>query len=104
MKTKLPNELTTQQEVEKFIADLWANDEFYHLDDPAEDIVTVKDGERVFTDDEANQINALVQQAFDICDVWGLPIIRTILDEINEHINIRKDNHEHRNFFFNDEQ
>ncbi len=86
MKTKLPTELTTIADVEQFIADLHTNNELFHLDDNAADIVIMypeeQRGLRLFTDEEATKINELIEQAFNICEVWELPIIDKILDEI----------------------
>jgi hypothetical protein len=81
MTTKLPTQLTNESEVVNFITELYNNGEFFHLDDNAEDIISNVTNERLFTDSEAEKINELLNQAFDICNVWELPIIDRILDE-----------------------
>ena len=81
MKTKLPVKLTTADEAEQFIADLFYNDEFFHLDDDARDIIHIPTGKRLFTDEESDKLNELLGQAFDIWDLWNPPIIETILKQ-----------------------
>jgi hypothetical protein len=80
MKTKLPAALTTVEEIESFISELSANDEFFHLDDDPHDIITMPTGERLFTDEEADKVNDLLEQAFNICEVWELPVVCNIVD------------------------
>jgi hypothetical protein len=81
MTTKLPTQLTNESEVVNFITDLYNNGEFFHLDDDAKDIINNKTNQRLFTDDEADKLNELMEQAFNVCKVWELPIIERILDE-----------------------
>lgn len=81
MKTILPAELKTQSEVETFLSDLYSNNEFFHLDDDANDIITYETKEPLFNKDEANAVNKLIEQAFAVCDVWELPIVYKILDD-----------------------
>lgn len=78
----LPSTLTTIPEVESFIELLYSNDKFFHLDDDAKDII-YPDGKQFFTDEEADKLNELKAQAFEICEVWDLPIIEKILDELH---------------------
>lgn len=87
MKTKLPTKLTTISDVENFITELYSNDEFFHLDDDAAHIVNIQTGERLFTDDEAQKINTLLEQAFTICEVWELPVVFNIVDSICTKLN-----------------
>jgi hypothetical protein len=81
MTTKLPTQLTDEYQVNNFIEELYTHGEFYHLDDDAKDIINNKTNQRLFTDDEADKLNELMEQAFNVCKVWELPIIERILDE-----------------------
>jgi hypothetical protein len=82
MLTQLPSKLETVQDVERFISSLYKNHEFFHLDDDAADIVDTKTNQPIFTPDEAKKINELLEQAFEICDVWSLAIVETIINQI----------------------
>lgn len=75
MRTQLPQQLTNADEVSAFISALIANDEMFHLDDDASEIIDGRTDERLFTDEEADKINELMQQAFNICEVWNLPVV-----------------------------
>lgn len=80
MKTNLPNQLTNVDDIERFIADLILNDEMFHLDDDAHDIINGHTNRPLFTSDEADKVNALLEQAFNICDVWELPTVIKFVD------------------------
>jgi hypothetical protein len=81
MKTLLPNKLTSQAEIESFISELYSNNEFFHLDDDAHDIVVNSTGLPLFTSEEADKLNSLLEQAFEVCNIWELPIIDKIISE-----------------------
>lgn len=80
MKTHLPNQLTTVAEIENFISELIKNDEMFHLDDDANDIVNGHTNEMLFTKEEGDKINTLLKQAFYICDVWNLKVVTDYVD------------------------
>ena len=84
MKTNLPIDFKTSADVEAFIKELAANGEFFHLDDDATDIVNGCTGEPLFTPAEGAAVNALMEKAFDICDVWELPIIDQLINDTYE--------------------
>ena len=87
MKTKLPSGITTLDEATKFLRDLVNNDETYHPDDPAEDIVPGKHIRRdpyrdggtcafLFTIKESRRLNLLMNQVFSFAefDPYEYPI------------------------------
>jgi len=71
MKTTLPNQITSKLEAKKYLSDLAKNDELYHPDDPAEDIID-RNRQRLFSDEEAPKMDALMKQVFEhLPDPYG---------------------------------
>ena len=73
MKTALPDSINTIQEAKKFLLDLYNNDESYHPEDRAEDIFFIdekgvidKNSKRFFSDEEAEKLNELMSQIYEI--------------------------------------
>lgn len=60
MKTALPDSINNAQEAKDFIHAMCDNDEIYHLDDPASDLVP-----QLFTQEEADKVQDLVMSCFD---------------------------------------
>lgn len=73
MKTKLPTKLTTLFDVALLIKNLGENEELYHPEDSAHDIVDEK-GNFLFTTDEAILLDELMSDAFELCDVCEVSI------------------------------
>jgi hypothetical protein len=63
---KLPKKISSTNDAEKFLIELARAGKIFHFDDDAHDIIT-KDGQ-LFTEEEAEQINELVDQAFSVCE------------------------------------
>lgn len=66
MKTTLPDKIRTYADAVKFLLELYRNDELYHLDDDAADIVDLE-GKPLFTPQEAAAIEPLMKEVFDVC-------------------------------------
>jgi hypothetical protein len=62
MKTKTPNYINSVEEAKDFLRDLFNNGEAYNPEDDAIDVIKVDSGDRVFTDDEAEEMNVLMSQ------------------------------------------
>ncbi len=75
MKTIIPQSISSVQDVENFISGLIKNNEMFHLDDNAHDIINGNTGENLFTKDEADKVNELMEQAFNICQPWDLKVV-----------------------------
>jgi len=69
MKTKLPNSIKSIDEAKAFLLELIKNDEIYHPDDSAHDIITREDN-FLFTFPEAEMLEKLMQDIFELCDVY----------------------------------
>lgn len=72
MKTKLPEEIKTDKQAKDFLLELISNDEVYHPEDDAGDIINFKTKENLFTEKEALLLNRLMGQiyalnSFDPC-------------------------------------
>ncbi len=68
MKTKLPEKITTIEEAKKFLLDLHLNNEVFHPEDDANDLVNDP-----FTKEEGDKLNELMDQIhstlnFDPCE------------------------------------
>lgn len=64
---KLPSKIKTTEEARIFIKMIFNWDVLLHPDDDAHDIVTPK-GEKFFTDKQADKINELYGQVFELED------------------------------------
>lgn len=74
MKTLLPKELTTVEEVALFVKALGENKEIFNPDDSPFDIIEYDTDKRSFTNKEAKQLEKLLKQARKICDVHEVVI------------------------------
>ncbi len=83
MKTVLPIEIKTQEDIVNFLKELHKNDELFHLEDDPYDIIDINQNP-LFTDWEAHRITELMKQVFKICD----DPCAIALDIINAHDNI----------------
>lgn len=64
MKTTLPESISTQEEAEKFLSELFENNEHYHPEDSAKDQIYLKTGERVFNDEDAEKLDKLMSDIY----------------------------------------
>lgn len=60
MKTKLPAAITTQDEAEDFLNELFENGEHFHPEEDAENIINLETKEAIFTSQEAKKLNQLM--------------------------------------------
>lgn len=81
MLTTIPSLPTTREEVNNFIVSLHSNGELYHVDEFAGNILKTT-GERMFTDSEAELLDAYFNQAFIVCDVWNLEAWEQIQNQL----------------------
>lgn len=65
MKTILPKAITTIKQAQKFLSQLYKNEESYHPEDDAGDIIDMND-KKLFTDEEAKQLNKLMDDIYDL--------------------------------------
>lgn len=65
MKTQLPEKIETVKEAEAFLKALIANNEHFHPEDDASEIIT-STGEDLFDEWEASKINKLMGQIWDL--------------------------------------
>jgi hypothetical protein len=68
MKTTLPIAIHTIAEAKKFLKELYINDESFHPEDCAKNIIIYKTGKRLFTDSEADKLNSLMDQIYYLKD------------------------------------
>ena len=74
MKTVLPKRILTEQEAKDFLTELYKNGEAYHPEDDAYGILHNATEEFMFTDEEADLLNSLMEDCrnlpgnFDACD------------------------------------
>jgi hypothetical protein len=76
IKTVLPTAINTIDEAKKFFAELYANNEAFHPDDDANDIIDGRTssydrihgytGKNLFTAEEATQVNKLMEDIFNL--------------------------------------
>lgn len=75
MKTKCPKAIRTTADARRFAAFL--RDEWHlatHPDDRFEDYVEWSSGSRLFSEQECDTLNALMEQAFEACEAEGTDI------------------------------
>jgi len=82
MKTNLNIDIKTISDANKFILELFINNELFHFDDNAEDIIWF---ECEPTSEEIKQLNSLVNQLFEIENYDPFEFAMGL---INKHINI----------------
>lgn len=63
----LPVEVKTVKDAEKLLLALAKADKIYHFDDDPHDVVNAINHKELFTENEADIVKKLVDQAFDIC-------------------------------------
>ena len=78
MKTKLPKSISNKQEATELLKKLNDNLESFHPQDNAFDIIDSTTNERLFTKEEALQLNYLMMECHNFCDP------EEILEELNE--------------------
>lgn len=64
MKTILPGSITSEAGAKSFMSELHSNNELFHLEDNAHDVVWSTETEP--TDDEKDQLNTLMDQVMSI--------------------------------------
>lgn len=78
MKTNIAITITSSEDAKKFLSDLITNNEHFHPDDNAKDIVTRgENGEqKLFTKKEAKQVDKLLGDCFEFADfcIYGFMI------------------------------
>ena len=68
MKTNLNRTISTQEEAEDFLNELFENGESFHPEDDAKNIIKIATGVRIFTDEEADKLNELMSSIYEIKD------------------------------------
>ena len=64
MKSILPNDITSVEDVKNFFEELAKNDELFHPEDPADGIYLLGSEERMFSEEEAHKIDSLIIQCY----------------------------------------
>jgi hypothetical protein len=64
----IPQDVTTVKDAEQLILGLSKNGLLFHFDDDPHEIVSSKNGGLVFTEEEADKIQELMEKAFDVCN------------------------------------
>lgn len=64
MKTYMTKKIKSNKEAQRFITELYFDDNLYHLDSDAKDIINFKTGERAFTDEECKLLDQRVDEVF----------------------------------------
>lgn len=64
MRSRLPDEITSMDEVQQFFEELAKHGELFHIEDDPYDIYITQTDERMFTDEEAAHINSLINQSY----------------------------------------
>jgi len=62
MRTQLPTDITSAEEVQALFDSLAANDELWNIDDDCRDIFIGHTDQRMFTDEECEQLESLLEQ------------------------------------------
>lgn len=57
--------ITDEKQAQKFICDLYFDDNLYHFDSPANEIVNFKTDERAFSDEECELLDQRVKEVFE---------------------------------------
>jgi hypothetical protein len=68
MKTNLPESITSVEEATRFLTELFNNNEAYHPEDDAFDIVWQSVNP---TEAEKRQLNKLMNQIYDLPEAWS---------------------------------
>lgn len=84
MKTVIPQLPTTAEQVNDFLLDLHLNKELYHVEDSAHDIIDGETDKPKFTHDEATKLDAYMDRAFEICDVWSLSVWESVWNSFHD--------------------
>jgi len=66
MKTTLPNKIETVEEAKKFLTDLYNNNEAFHPDDNAHDIIWPDKPNP--SKEELDKLNELMEACYKVCD------------------------------------
>lgn len=65
MKTYMTKKIKSNKEAQRFITELYFDDNLYHFDEHAENIINFKTGERAFTDEECKLLDQRVDEVFE---------------------------------------
>lgn len=65
---KLPAEVKTVKDAEALLLELSKAGKIYHFDDDPHEIIDGRSGKDLFTKEEADLIEKLMDQAFDVCE------------------------------------
>ena len=65
MKAYMTTKIKSTKEAQKFITELYFDDNMYHFDEYAENIVNFKTNERAFTDEECKLLDQRVNEVFE---------------------------------------
>lgn len=57
--------ITNEKEAQKFICDLYFDDNLYHFASPASEIISFKTGEKAFSDIECQLLDERVKEVFE---------------------------------------
>lgn len=69
MKTPIPNAITSIEEAKAWLKALHSNNEEYHPEDDAHDIINGRTGQPLCTKEEADKLNALMGQIYAMLTV-----------------------------------
>lgn len=86
MKTNTNITISTPEEAKNFLTELCKNNEHYNPDDSAHDIFCFDSEERLFTKEEADKLDRLMDSVFEVAyfDVYEFIIDFTIIDVRHE--------------------
>lgn len=57
--------ITSEKEAQKFICDLYFDDNLYHFESPAKEIISFKTGEQAFSDIQCQLLDQRVSEVFE---------------------------------------
>ena len=66
MKTNLPKEIRSVEHAKAFLTELFGNDEGFHPEDDATDLIWSIPAEQIPTMDECKQLNKLMDDIYDL--------------------------------------
>ncbi|SHL95914.1 hypothetical protein [Mucilaginibacter sp. OK098] len=75
------SEIKNLNDVERFMKQLVAEGTNAHPDEDFNNYIHMESGEPAYTTDEAGLRNALMEQAFDVCDLAGVDVYN-VMQEI----------------------
>lgn len=66
MKTILPKSINSIEDANKLLRELFENNESFHPEDDAHDVIDVHTNKEIFTEEEADKLNDLIGQMYEI--------------------------------------